>query len=165
MQARAHAPTSSCHCHRRSPSIVGRMQEVLALDGSEQIQLFCGDRQTRPETYMIKFCLIRTLASARNVHCGRNSCPQFQTVRSWLVFQNIKDAAASRQDFSLVQIAYNRNEALLAAMAESENKIPCIDVFYHQSSEQHPGHTARAPPISRGAAGVGFKLAIKRRPA
>ncbi len=29
-------------------------------------------------------------------------------------------------------------------------KIPFIDVFYHQSSERHPGHTARAPPLSRG---------------
>jgi hypothetical protein len=24
------------------------------------------------------------------------------------------------------------------------------DVFYHQSSERYPGHTARAPPITRG---------------
>jgi hypothetical protein len=29
-------------------------------------------------------------------------------------------------------------------------KISFIDVFYHQSSERHPGHTARAPPITRG---------------
>jgi hypothetical protein len=29
-------------------------------------------------------------------------------------------------------------------------KKPFIDVFYHQSSERHPGHTARAPPITRG---------------
>jgi hypothetical protein len=29
-------------------------------------------------------------------------------------------------------------------------KIPFIDIFYHQSSERHPGHTARAPPLSRG---------------
>jgi hypothetical protein len=29
-------------------------------------------------------------------------------------------------------------------------KYPFIDVFYHQSSERHPGHTARAPPIMRG---------------
>jgi hypothetical protein len=27
---------------------------------------------------------------------------------------------------------------------------PFIDVFYHQSSERHPGHTARAPPFTRG---------------
>ncbi len=38
---------------------------------------------------------------------------------SWLVFQNIKDAAL-RKDFSLVQIAYNKNEALLAAMADTD---------------------------------------------
>jgi hypothetical protein len=31
-----------------------------------------------------------------------------------------------------------------------KTKPPFIDVFYHQSSEQHPGHTARAPPITRG---------------
>ena len=29
-------------------------------------------------------------------------------------------------------------------------KNPFIDVFYHQSLERHPGHTARAPPFSRG---------------
>ncbi len=28
--------------------------------------------------------------------------------------------------------------------------MPFIDVFYHQSSERHPGHTARAPPIMHG---------------
>ncbi len=30
------------------------------------------------------------------------------------------------------------------------HKNPFIDVFYHQSSERHPGHTARAPPFTRG---------------
>jgi hypothetical protein len=30
-------------------------------------------------------------------------------------------------------------------------KNPFIDVLYHQSSERHPGHTARAPPFTRGA--------------
>ncbi len=29
-------------------------------------------------------------------------------------------------------------------------KIPFIDVFYHQSLALHPGHTARAPPLSHG---------------
>jgi hypothetical protein len=29
-------------------------------------------------------------------------------------------------------------------------KNPFIDVFYHQSLERHPGHTARAPPFTRG---------------
>jgi hypothetical protein len=29
-------------------------------------------------------------------------------------------------------------------------KIPFIDVFYHQSLERHPGHNARAPPITHG---------------
>ncbi len=43
-----------------------------------------------------------------------------------------------------------------------QKKIPFIDLFYHQSSKRHPGHTAMAPPITRG---VGFELAIKRRPA
>jgi hypothetical protein len=37
----------------------------------------------------------------------------------WLVFQNIKNAALSK-DFTLVQIGYNRSEALLAAKAETE---------------------------------------------
>jgi hypothetical protein len=37
----------------------------------------------------------------------------------WLVFQNIKVAAMNR-DFSLVQIGYNRNEARLAAEAETD---------------------------------------------
>ena len=37
----------------------------------------------------------------------------------WLGFQNVKDAAL-QQDFSLVQIAYARNEALLAAMAATD---------------------------------------------
>jgi hypothetical protein len=29
-------------------------------------------------------------------------------------------------------------------------KIPFFYVLYHQSSERYPGHTARAPPLSRG---------------
>ncbi len=37
----------------------------------------------------------------------------------WLVFQNIKVAAINR-NFSLVQIAYSRNEALLAAKADTD---------------------------------------------
>jgi hypothetical protein len=37
----------------------------------------------------------------------------------WLVFQNIKDAALNR-NFSLIAIGYNRNEAFLAAKAETD---------------------------------------------
>jgi hypothetical protein len=37
----------------------------------------------------------------------------------WLVFQNIKDAAL-KQNFSLIKIGYNRNEAILAAKAETD---------------------------------------------
>jgi hypothetical protein len=46
--------------------------------------------------------------------------PQISAITNrWLAFQNIKDAAL-KQDFSLVQIAYNRNEALLAAKAATD---------------------------------------------
>ena len=37
----------------------------------------------------------------------------------WLTFQNIKDAALD-QNFSLIKIGYNRNEAMLAAKAETD---------------------------------------------
>ncbi len=35
-------------------------------------------------------------------------------------------------------------ESRVSATGLKSVEIPFIDVFYHQSSERHPGHTARA---------------------
>jgi hypothetical protein len=42
------------------------------------------------------------------------------------------------------------NQTHFAILANGYKKNPFIDVFYHQSSERHPGHIARALPYTRG---------------
>jgi hypothetical protein len=61
----------------------------------------------------------------------------------WLVYdRHIPVIWQSEPDLAIWQV--------YASHMTCHKKNPFIDVFYHQSSERHPGHTTRAQPLSRG---------------